>query len=231
MLQTLKLKKPLEYWGVNQYFGLNFNNFYKEIGMKGHNGIDLFALDSTPVYASHDGRVTFAGYDGAGGLGVVIRTLEEFADSEGTGYFWKTVYWHLKKDTLKVTGGQNVKAGDLIGLADNTGRSTGSHLHWGLKPIEKGEEDWIWWNAVQDNGYMGAVDPMPYVEVKYGFTQFLRFGSVNNDVKQLQIKLDIKPFDGIFGKLTLAGVKKFQKEQGLIVDGLVGRNTRAKLNE
>ena len=137
------------------------------MGLLGHNGIDFHAPDSTEVYASHDGRVTYAGYDGAGGLGVVIRTTEKFDYYRpDTGKFepsyYKTIYWHLKKDTIKVTGGQTVKAGDLIALADNTGRSTGAHLHYGVKPIYKGENDWTWWNWEQENGYYGAIDPAPY---------------------------------------------------------------------
>ena len=47
---------------------------------------------------------------------------------------------------------------------------------------------------------------------------------------ELQKRLKLKPLDGIFGKLTEAGVKKFQQENGLVVDGLVGPQTRSKLN-
>ena len=165
----LILKSPLKFWGINQEFGANANNWYKESNMLGHNGIDFFALDSTPVYAAHDGRVTFSGYDGGGGLGIVIRTEEKFDYyNTETGKlepsYFKTVYWHLKKGSIVVTGSQSVKAGDLIALADNTGRSTGAHLHFGLKPIYRGEQDWEWWNTFHNNGYKGAIDPIPFFE-------------------------------------------------------------------
>ena len=57
----------------------------------------------------------------------------------------KTIYWHLIKE-IPVKVGQKVQAGDVVGYADNTGFSTGDHLHFGLKPQEKGENDWTWVN-------------------------------------------------------------------------------------
>lgn len=237
----LILKYPLKKIGINQPFGTNFNNFYKEAGMKGHNGIDFWALDGTEVYASHDGRVTFTGYDAAQGLGVVIRTEEKFDYyNQDTGIlepaFFKTLFWHLLKGGIKVTGGQTVKAGDLIALADNTGRSTGSHLHFGLKPIMRGEEDWIWYNLEDKNGYWGAVDPMPYFEiipvvVKPIIRRTLRFGSRGDDVKDLQIKLGGLAIDGIFGIKTLVAVKDFQIRNNLVRDGIVGKMTWTVLNK
>jgi murein DD-endopeptidase MepM/ murein hydrolase activator NlpD len=47
----------------------------------------------------------------------------------GRGVF--TGYWHLSE--LRVTPGQRVAAGDLLGLVGNTGLSTGAHLHWELR--------------------------------------------------------------------------------------------------
>ena len=230
----LILKSPLKYWEVNQYFGLNSVSFYAEDGLRGHNGIDYHAPDSTPIYASHDGRVTFTGYDGAGGLGVVIRTTEQFEYKDGQSYF-KTLYWHLKKDTIKVTGGQTVKAGDLIAFADNTGRSTGSHLHFGLKPIYQGEQEWIWDNIENDNGYRGAIDPLPYFEPRLTLTRLLRFNTKGDDVKQLQGLLNSSGFklvpDGEFGAKTERVVKSFQEKNGLKIDGIVGKNTLAFLNK
>jgi murein DD-endopeptidase MepM/ murein hydrolase activator NlpD len=230
----LKLVWPLQEWHVNQKFGANFNNFYTSVGMKGHNGVDLRATDGTEVYATHPGRVTYAGYDGSGGLTIVIRTTEEFEDINGTPTYWKTIYGHLKKDTLRVTGGQSVIAGELIALADNTGRSTGSHLHFGLKPIKRGEEEWVWENSEQDNGYKGAVDPMPYFvdspKPDFTFTQTLRLGSKGEEVKKLQEFLAIQA-DGIFGPQTLKWVKLFQRENMLVADGIVGPKTRKVLNQ
>jgi len=161
MYEKLELFYPLKPWSTNQPFG-NKMAVYTSLGLAGHNGIDAFALDGTKIYAAHDGIVTFAGEDGSAGMGVVIRTTDKKRGKDGTAQYWKTLYWHLRKDGVLVRPGQKIKAGDLIGLADNTGLSTGSHLHFGLKPVYQGEQDWEWWNVEQENGYRGAVDPAPY---------------------------------------------------------------------
>lgn len=160
-MEKLELYFPLKPWSVNQPFG-NKMPIYTSLGLDGHNGIDAFALDGTKIYAAHDGVVTFAGEDGSAGMGVVLRTNEKKTWKGGEPAFFKTLYWHMRKDGVLVRPGQKIKAGDLIGLADNTGLSTGSHLHFGLKPVYQGEADWEWWNVAQTNGYKGAIDPAPY---------------------------------------------------------------------
>ena len=212
-MSKFTLQKPLKEWKINQEFGKNFNTFYTEMGMKGHNGIDFYALDSTEVYATHDGRVTFTGYDGAGGLGVVIRTTEKFDYyNTDTGKlepsYFKTIYWHLKKDTIKVTGGQTVKAGDLIALADNTGRSTGAHLHFGLKPIQKGENAWTWYNLEPSNGYSGAIDPMPYFEIQPKEDITVKFKDLQTLLNKYGAKLVV---DGVWGQKSTEALNNFLK--------------------
>lgn len=237
----LKLQYPLKDIYTTQSFGKNATDLYASLGMKGHSGIDFRAEDGTPVYASHDGRVTYAGYDGAGGLTVVIRTEKEFDDVNGKPTFWKTIYCHLKKDTLKVTGGQTVIAGQEIAKADNTGASTGSHLHFGLKPIYQGEQDWQWANVEQANGYFGAVDPAPYfANPVVVFTQIIKFGQTSPDVETLQAFLVRKGFlkmpsntkFGYYGSLTANAVKAYQISKGIPHNGgvQVGPATLRALN-
>ncbi len=147
---------------VAQKFGENKVPLYAKLGMKGHNGWDIDAGSSTfPVYASHDGIVTYTGIDSSEGYGVVLRTSDQY-DYNGQSAYFKTIYWHLDKNGIKVKVGQKVKIGDLLAIGDNTGASTGAHLHFGLKPIAKGENDWTWYNLEQKNGYFGALDPGPY---------------------------------------------------------------------
>lgn len=220
----LILTPPLKEISMTQSFGQNATELYSKLGMKGHSGIDFVALDGTPCYSAHDGRVTYAGYDGAGGLTIVIRTEQEFEDVNGKPNYWKTIYCHLKKGTLKVTGGQQVKVGQHIADCDNTGASTGSHLHFGLKPIFKGEEDWIWENADVNNGYRGAVDPTPYFEKSIDvFKSVIKSGQKGDDVIQLQAFLVRKGFlvmppntsFGFYGKLTADAVKMYQISKGI----------------
>src|SRR5260370_31962867 len=63
--------------------------------------------------------------------------------------------------------GVAVKAGDLLGYADNTGLSTGDHLHFGLKPQAEAEPAGTWINVAQTNGYLGAIDPTPYLNGRF----------------------------------------------------------------
>lgn len=161
------VKKPDYICG--QKFGENAIDVYAKMGLKGHNGLDLYAPDGFPIYAAHDGEVVFCGEDGSAGLGIVIRTLEpkEYKHAtnsplSGEDVFYKSIYWHIKKGSFKVKAGDKVKAGQLIAEADNTGMSTGSHLHFGIKPVAKGEADWSWYNVEQANGFMGAIDPAPF---------------------------------------------------------------------
>lgn len=126
-----------------QGFGDNYQLYKDKFGLNGHNGLDFALENGDPVYASHDGTAQ-AQIDGDSGIGVVI-----------TGKECKTIYWHLKQ-TIK-TGSWEVKTGDLIGYGDNTGWSTGQHLHYGLKLLSNGEV------LNRDNGFDGAVDPTPYL--------------------------------------------------------------------
>ncbi len=60
--------------------------------------------------------------------------------------------------------------------------------------------------------------------------QTLKLGSKGEDVKKLQSYLNLY-IDGVFGKLTEESVKKFQKDNGLVSDGIVGTSTWTKLEQ
>lgn len=93
-------------------------------GIHGHNGVDLAAPVGTPVLASGSGRVIVArtgGYNGGYGSMVII--------SHNKGI--QTVYAHLSQ--VHVVSGQMVSQGETIGAVGNTGRSTGSHLHFEVR--------------------------------------------------------------------------------------------------
>ncbi|MFC4768331.1 peptidoglycan DD-metalloendopeptidase family protein [Effusibacillus consociatus] len=87
-------------------------------GSSQHFAIDISAPIGTAVYASNNGRVVFAGWDG--GYGNVIRI------SHGNGVV--SVYGHLS--SIKVSVGQQVEKGTVIGGVGSTGNSTGPHLHY-----------------------------------------------------------------------------------------------------
>lgn len=231
-----KLFYPTKPFLITQEFGVN-GEYYRRNGINvdGHNGLDIRAYHGQPVYATHDGEVTFAGEDGRAGLGVVIRTLEKYPYKDGETYF-KTIYWHLKTGSIRVKPNQIVKAGEIIGLADNTGLSTGDHLHFGLKPVAQGEEAWSWWNVEQTNGYGGAIDPYPHFtgffanEPKFQFTESFGFGDSGSDVVELQKYLGVSQ-TGYFGFKTLTALFAFQFKHGIkAYTGVVHKAVRDKLN-
>lgn len=101
---------------------------------RAHEGIDMAGPVGTPIHATGDGVVTFAGRQGA--YGNLIKIEHEL----GT----ETRYAHLSRINVKV--GQRVSQGERIGDMGNTGRSTGPHLHY----------------EVRMNGR--AVDPMTFIK-------------------------------------------------------------------
>lgn len=86
-----------------------------------HKGVDIAGPAGTPVLASADGRVTFAGERGSFGRMVVV--------DHGHGMI--TRYAHL--DSVLKESGDTVRRGERVGLMGNTGRSTGPHLHYEVR--------------------------------------------------------------------------------------------------
>jgi murein DD-endopeptidase MepM/ murein hydrolase activator NlpD len=84
-----------------------------------HYGIDLKLQTGDTVYAAFDGKIRVCSYERIGyGNYVVIRHPNGL----------ETVYGHLSKSLVNID--EKVQAGQPIALGGNTGRSTGSHLHF-----------------------------------------------------------------------------------------------------
>lgn len=84
-----------------------------------HQGLDIKVYIGDTIKSAFDGRVRIVAYEGKGyGKYVVVRHENGL----------ETVYGHLSKQIVQV--GDYIKAGTPIGLGGNTGRSTGSHLHF-----------------------------------------------------------------------------------------------------
>ena len=98
-----------------------------------HKGVDMAGPVGTPVYATADGVVTFAGWQNGYGRIIIVRHP----------FGLETRYPHL--NAIRVEVGQEVARGERVGDMGNSGRSTGSHLHY----------------EVRVNGE--AVDPMGYI--------------------------------------------------------------------
>ncbi|MCC5988678.1 MAG: peptidoglycan DD-metalloendopeptidase family protein [Pararhodobacter sp.] len=86
-----------------------------------HNGVDWAGPQGTPILATGNGRVSFAGR--RGGYGNLVIIEHDFG--------LETYYAHLH--TINVNVGQRVSRGDRIGGMGTTGRSTGVHLHYEIR--------------------------------------------------------------------------------------------------
>ena len=110
-------------WPVNGRleggFGHRSDPFSGEGAM--HTGVDIGAPMGTPVRVTADGIVVHASWYAGYGRCVII--------DHGNGY--QTLYGHLSK--INVVEGQETRQGEIVGLVGNSGRSTGSHLHYEVR--------------------------------------------------------------------------------------------------
>lgn len=120
-LRKAFLKSPLKFARISSSFGMRV---HPTLGFtKMHNGVDLAAPRGTPIWAPADGTVTVAGRRGANGKMIKLR--------HANGY--ETVFCHLSKISKGVRLGSRVHQKQVIGKVGSTGRSTGPHLHYGMK--------------------------------------------------------------------------------------------------
>jgi murein DD-endopeptidase MepM/ murein hydrolase activator NlpD len=116
---------PTRYKTVNQRWGAN-PTYYAQFGLPGHDGVDIKALLGTDILAVASG---------------VVASIHTNPDTHNYGIHvrinhgddWQTVYAHLERETVAV--GQQVDGGAIIGKADSTGNSSGTHLHISLKRL------------------------------------------------------------------------------------------------
>ena len=106
------------------------------VGEENHNGNDYAGpgVDHEPVSVIQQGKVGYAGYLGSAGNAVVI----DHPDGSTSKYF------HLADNSIKVSKGQDIVPGQVIGTVGSTGRSTGTHLHFEIwrngQPIDPSAE-------------------------------------------------------------------------------------------
>lgn len=170
---------------------LNGNNWYEvtsdfgeisNIHPNGHNGIDLAMPIGTKIYSPVDG---------------IVEKIVDFGnDNIGRGIYLKThnntmIFGHLSD--IEVRPGEEISAGELIGISGNTGHSTGPHLHIGLKDATGKFVDPDRYLAVHNDGNF-------ITDIVNGFDRFFLF---LDDVREHGI------FYAIYGKSFFEVVKDF----------------------
>ena len=122
------LKWPLSFIKITQYFG---NTAFATANPTvynggGHNGVDFKAAIGTPVMASKEGVVAGVGNTDQSCSGVSYGKWVLIKHANNLS----TLYAHLS--IIKVSGGQQVETGQLVGYSGDTGYATGPHLHYGV---------------------------------------------------------------------------------------------------
>ena len=159
---TLLVPPLCELPPVTQGYGIN-SDAYGGMNMKGHNGIDWLCEEGDPIRAAHNGEVfsVWTDADGFHGYGNHVKLRGRFDSYNGL----ETVYAHLSKTFVR--NGDTVRQGQLIGYCGNTGKSSGDHLHFGIRFLGFNSRT----TGIQhpyevvdgDNGYFGWVDPLLYL--------------------------------------------------------------------
>lgn len=125
LMQFIPSGSPVEYRGVTSTFGYRIHPTLNSNEL--HRGIDLKAEMKTPVYATADGIVEWSGYHQKSGFGNLVILQHN--------YGFKTYFAHLEK--VAIESGAFVKKGDLIAYSGNSGMSSGPHLHYEIKFIQR----------------------------------------------------------------------------------------------
>jgi len=113
------LRSPLEFTRVTSGYSLARMHPFMQT-WRAHKGVDFAAPTGTPVHASGDGKVQFAGQQNGYGNVVMLQHAGSYS----------TVYAHLSRFATGIRPGVRVAQGELIGYVGQTGWATGPHLHY-----------------------------------------------------------------------------------------------------
>ncbi|RZI41879.1 M23 family metallopeptidase [Herbaspirillum sp. HC18] len=117
-LKKAFLKSPIEFTRVSSGFSMRVHPISGK--WKQHQGVDFAAPTGTPIRASGDGVIDFAGTQNGYGNIVVIKHWNNYS----------TAYAHMSRFAGSMRKGAKVNQGDVIGYVGTTGWSTGPHLHY-----------------------------------------------------------------------------------------------------
>ncbi|WP_457743237.1 peptidoglycan DD-metalloendopeptidase family protein [Sulfurimonas sp.] len=125
LLELVPNGSPIEYHGITSKFGYRIHpTLHKR---EFHKGSDMKAKLNTPVYATADGVVEWAAYHKRSAYGKLIILVHS--------YGFKTFFGHLHKIVVK--SGEFVKKGTLIAYTGNSGMSSGPHLHYEIRFLQR----------------------------------------------------------------------------------------------
>lgn len=113
------LRTPIEFARISSHFSLNRKHPVLHV-IRAHKGTDYAAVRGTPIRATGNGKIAFAGRKGGYGNCIVIQ--------HGQGI--ETLYGHMNAFAKGMKHGARVSQGDVIGYVGSTGLASGPHLHY-----------------------------------------------------------------------------------------------------
>ena len=113
------LRSPIDFARISSHFNLSRKHPVLHT-IRAHKGTDYAASRGTPIKATGDGKVVFAGRKGGYGKVVIIQH----------GQAYKTLYAHMNNYARGIRSGTRVRQGQVIGYVGSTGLATGPHLHY-----------------------------------------------------------------------------------------------------
>lgn len=151
------ITRPIEPFELNQGFGENPAD-YARFGLKGHNGWDLKTkFPDTPqgfrnILSSWASKFYAQGNEGNDGFGLYFEVIVQLYNT------YKLTYAHCKS----IESFESKNEGDTLAISDNTGNSTGSHLHLTVKRGQLQNGKFVSDNY--NNGYFGAINPQEFFD-------------------------------------------------------------------
>jgi murein DD-endopeptidase MepM/ murein hydrolase activator NlpD len=112
------LRSPVQFVNISSSFGMRKHPVCHK--MRLHKGIDYRAPHGTPVVATANAKVVFAGKKGGYGNAIELQH----------GARYSTLYAHLSRFAKNIKTGMEVRQGQIIGYVGRTGLATGDHLHY-----------------------------------------------------------------------------------------------------
>lgn len=155
-----RLRWPTDYPMTTQPFGANAAYYSRfkcnNVPLPGHEGIDIrapvYGGEGSRIYACADGVVhSVHQQDDGNPYGARIRLNHDVGNVR-----YQTVYAHLEENSIRFDAGDWVEAGEWIAISDNTGYSSGPHLHLTFKKFGA--------TAAGETNYpCDLMDPTPYL--------------------------------------------------------------------
>lgn len=191
MAATLKIHKPFKWWYVTQKWGVR-NTAYDQFGFKLHNGLDVISgyndantaynPKKWPVYNGLEGftvhQVRLNPNGGGNDIWFISDELLQIGERVCHAYFG---FAHA--DTIFAKAGDKLEIGDMFMIADNTGFSTGPHVHISFYRVD--------WDGkimtfLDKNDAHNSFDPEPFLTSEYAVDKASLATLIKNNLRYYQ---------------------------------------------